>query len=153
MLNLGGARTNGARDETELFMHVGMEPDRLAALYLMVIEAARSDGLDSAAVPVFLGWLTVVPELQLIGQEEIGTRELDLAVATSLADVRAMEAKYGFSDRETTRIIEQCVRLGQHCFANRVLAIYQHRCGVCGLDARPLAGHRLLVASRIKPWA
>jgi putative restriction endonuclease len=153
MLNLEGFRADGARVETELFLHLGRNADRFAVLYQMVIQAARVEGFGEPGVPDFLGWLDLAPEPHLIGQDEIGSRELDLALVGASDDLRAMEQAYGFDEVETSRIVEQRVRLRQHCFAHRVLTQYRHRCAFCGLDASGLRGHRLLVASHVKPWA
>ncbi len=153
MLNLEGFRANGARVETELFLHLGRDADRFAALYLTALQGARVEGFGEAEVPDFLGWLDLTPESLLLGQDEIGSRELNLALAGASDDLRAMEQNFGFDDLETSRVVEQRVRLRQHCFANQVLTQYLHRCAFCGLDASDLRGHRLLVASHVKPWA
>jgi putative restriction endonuclease len=153
MLNLEGFRANGARVETELFLHLGRDPERFAALYVLTIQAARLEGFGQHDVADFLGWLDLAPEPILLGQDEIGARELDLALDGAAADLRAMEQAYGFDGLETTRVVEQRVRLRQHCFASQVLAQYRHHCAFCGLDASTLRGHRLLVASHVKPWA
>ena len=153
MLNLEGFRANGARVETELFLDLGRDADRFAALYLLAIQAARVEGFEQTDVPDFLGWLDLAPEPDLLGQDEIGVREVDLALVGASEDLRTMEHAYGFDERETSRVVEQRVRLRQHCFASQVLTQYQHRCAFCGLDASSLRGHRLLVASHVKPWA
>ena len=153
MLNLEGFRANGARVETELFLRLGSDADRFAALYLLVVQAARLEGFGAADVADFLGWLDLRPEPLLLGQDEIGPGELDLALVGASDDLRAMEQAYAFGELETSRVVEQRVRLRQHCFASQVLTQYQHRCAFCGLDTSTLRGHRLLVASHIKPWA
>jgi putative restriction endonuclease len=153
MLNLEGFRANGAKMETELFLRLSHELDRFATLYVLVIRAARREGFGNEEVGDFLGWLDITPEPDLLGQDELGTRELDLALVDGATDVRAMEQTYGFDELATSRIIEHRVRWRQHLFANAVLAQYQHRCGFCGLDTSALRGHRLLVDSHIKPWA
>src|SRR4051812_43957727 len=135
MLNLEGFRANGARSETELFLRLGQSPDQFAALYLQVIQAARAEQFDAATVPDFLGWQTARAEPDLLGQHEIGSHEVDLALVASVDDLRAMEQAYQFGELETSRVVEQRVRLRQHCFASRVLRQYQHRCAFCGLDA------------------
>jgi putative restriction endonuclease len=129
------------------------EPDRFAALYLLALQAARLEGLDEACVPDFLGWLHTAPELALAGQHELGPGEIAIALDASAADIEAMQQKYGFGDLDTSRIVEQRVRLRQSVFSNAVVAQYHHRCVFCGFDASALRGHRLLTASHIKPWA
>jgi putative restriction endonuclease len=89
----------------------------------------------------------------LLGQHEIGSREIDLALAGSADDVKAMQQAYAFGELETSRVVEQRIRLRQNLFASRVLGQYEHCCAFCGLDASSLRGHRLLVASHVKPWA
>jgi putative restriction endonuclease len=153
MLNLEGFRANGARSETELFLYLSRDADQFAALYLRAIEAARAEHLDPIQVPDFLNWLAIAPEPDLLGQHELGTHELGLAVASSADDVKSMQQAYDFGELETSRVVEQRIRLRQHCFASRVLDQYQHRCAFCGLDASTLRGHRLMVASHVKPWA
>ena len=153
MLNLEGFRANGARVETELFLHLGRDADRVAALYLLALQAARIEGFGEAELANFLGWVDLPPEPLLLGQDEIGSRELDLALAGASDDLRSMEQAYGFAELETSRVVEQRIRLRQHCFANQVLTQYRHRCAFCGFDASRLLGHRLLVASHVKPWA
>jgi putative restriction endonuclease len=153
MLNLEGFRANGARIETELFLRLGQEPIRFAGLYVLVLRAARLEGFDQTRVADFLGWLDVIPEPALLGQDEIGSRELDLALVESATDIHDLEQAFGFDDLETSRIVQQRVRLRQHLFTSAVLAEYEDRCGFCGLDTSELRGHRLLIASHIKPWA
>ena len=153
MLNLEGFRAHGARSETELYLLLGQDGDRFAVLYLRVIEAARAEGLDAPMVPDFLGWLAFGTEPVLLGQQEIGAYEVALALAGSTDEIRAMQEAYDFGELATSRVVEQRVRLRQHCFARRVLAQYRHRCAFCGLDTSGLRGHRLLIASHIKPWA
>jgi putative restriction endonuclease len=153
MLNLEGFRANGARVETELFLRLGRAPDRFATLYVQTIQAARLEGFGQDGVADFLGWLDLAAAPALLGQDEIGAHEIDLALDGATADLHAMEQAYGFDELETTRIVEQRVRLRQHCFASQVLGQYQYCCAFCGLDASTLRGHRLLVASHVKPWA
>jgi putative restriction endonuclease len=153
MLNLDGSRRNGAREEPELFLRLAREPDRFAALYSVILASARQVGLDDRAVPDFLGGLVSSPSLELLGQEELGPREVDTVLVERASEIEGIGAAFGFQEVETTRLVEQRVRLGQHRFAGAVLASYDHRCGFCGFAPRQLSGHRLLVASHIKPWA
>lgn len=153
MLNLDGSRTNCARVEPELFVRLGREPDRFAALYLQVVGASRDVGLGEDAVPDLLGALDAQAEVALLGQDELGGREVGIALAEEEARLRELEVAFGFDEVETSRLVEQRVRLGQHRFAAEVLTAYAHRCGFCGFAPGDLRGHRLLVASHIKPWA
>jgi putative restriction endonuclease len=153
MLNLEGFRANGAKIEVELFLRLGQEPNRFAALYMIVIRAARLEGFADTDVADFLDWLHIAPKPELLGQDELGERELDLAFVAGVHDLRALEQTFGFDELATSRIISQRVRLRQHLFATAVLAQYAHHCGFCGFDTSTLLGHRLLIASHIKPWA
>jgi putative restriction endonuclease len=60
---------------------------------------------------------------------------------------------FGFTETETSRLVEQRVRLAQHRFAEGVLTNYQRVCGFCGFTPGRLRGYGLLVASHVKPWA
>jgi len=42
--------------------------------------------------------------------------------------------------------------VGRHRFAKQVLDNYDHTCAFCGLSPKHLEGHRLQLASHIKPW-
>lgn len=153
MLNLDGSRTNCARVEPELFVRLGREPDRFTVLYLGVVGAARDVGLGDDAVPDFLGALEARAEVAMLGQDELGGREVGIALAEQKGRLHELGEAFGFDEVETSRLVEQRVRLGQHRFADEVLTAYAHRCGFCGFAPGGLRGHRLLVASHIKPWA
>ncbi|MFN8635990.1 MAG: HNH endonuclease [Chloroflexota bacterium] len=153
MLNLEGFRAHGAKIEVQLFLRLGQQPDHFAHLYLEVVKAARREGFDGDHVPDFLNWLDAAPQPDLIGQDELGSREIAVALNDNTEEIRDLQRAYDFGDLETSRIVEQRVRLRQHVFASAVVAQYQHRCAFCGFDASALRGRRLLVASHIKPWA
>ena len=71
-----------------------------------------------------------------------------------LAQQRKLETSFGFTLTETSRLVEQRVRLAQHRFAAGVLANYRWQCGFCGFaPGDGLRGYRLLIASQVKPWA
>ncbi len=152
MLNLDGSRPNAAKDEPELFLRLSVEPDRFAALYLLVIHAAREAGLDERQVPDLLEGLEV-DEIPMLGQDELGSRELALIADEQRDEIQRIHTDFDLPEPATTRIVEQRVRLGQHRFATAVLRNYDHRCAFCGFAPRRLARHRMLVASHIKPWA
>ena len=151
MLNLDGSRRNCARAEPELFLRLSTEPDRAAALCWTALQAAREVGLGPEDVPDVLGLLGG-EEVELLGQDELGGNEIGQVLDERRGDLDRIGEAFGFHEVETTRIVEQRVRLGQHRFASRVLADYDHRCGFCGFAPRSLGGHRLLIASHIKPW-
>ncbi|EPX61769.1 putative restriction endonuclease [Cystobacter fuscus DSM 2262] len=152
MLNLDGSRKNSARLEPELFSRLAQEPDRFAALYQTVLRAARDVALGPERVPDVLGVLQV-GAVELLGQDELGSGEIDQVLHEHRGELVQLEQSFHLGESRTTRLVEQRVRLGQHRFATRVLENYAHRCGFCGFAPSGLRGHRLLVASHIKPWA
>lgn len=150
MLNLSFERAHGAKAEPELFLHLTADPERFLRLYLVILDAAREVGLGADRVPDFLGTALGVT---LLGQDELGTTEIAIAVAEQREDERSARLRSWFGDSSTERLVEQRVRLGQHRFASAVLATFEHRCGFCGFSPRGLESRGLLVASHIKPWA
>lgn len=151
MLNLDGSWKNCARLEPEVFRRLAQEPDRFATLYDIVLVAARAEGLDERQVPDVLSAFLLGAK-QLLGQEELGSREMETAIEEQRDDIGAMGSAWGMAEQETTRIAEQRIRLGQHRFALAVLRNYGFQCGFCGFAPHHLARHRLLLASHIKPW-
>ncbi len=152
MLNLDGSRVNSARLEPELFARLAAEPGRFEALYLRILSAARAEGLGAEQVPDFLEALEK-KSVQLLGQDELGSAELGHFLEEHKEEVGKLEESFHLGEQQTTRLVEQRARLGQHRFAARVLANYDHRCGFCGFAPRSLLNHGLLIASHIKPWA
>jgi putative restriction endonuclease len=152
MLNLDGSRKNSARLEPELFSRLAQAPDHFAALYQTVLKAARDAGLGPARVPDVLGAMEA-GTVELLGQDELGAGEMGQVLHEHRGELARLEESFQLGEPRTTRLVEQRVRLGQHRFASRVLENYEHRCGFCGFAPRGLRGHRLLVASHIKPWA
>jgi putative restriction endonuclease len=152
MQNLSYDMPNGAKVEPEIFLRLSLEPDRFLHLYRIVIEAARQAGLDADAVPDVLG-LAGDAGASLLGQDEIGGKEIGIAVDAVRDAVKTSELRGWFGEQETERFLEQKVRLGQHRFAVAVLTAFDHRCGFCGWAPEGLRGRGLLLASHIKPWA
>ncbi len=148
MLNLEGARPHGSRHEVLLSAELTADRALYAVLYGRILRAARTAGLTEDQVPDFLHGLDAPAETDLLGQEEIGEEELRLAIGEREAGFLA----HGLSAAETERIVAQSVRIGQHRFAQAVLADYGHRCGFCGFAPGALRRKRLLVASHVKPW-
>ena len=94
------------------------------------------------------------PESRLVREDdELGEAEMGQVLHEHRGELAQLEASFQLGEPRTTRLVEQRVRLGQHRFASQVLKNYEHRCGFCGFAPRGLKGHRLLVASHIKPWA
>jgi putative restriction endonuclease len=153
MLNLDGSRANSARLKPEIFLRLGREPDRYAFLYSGVIIAAREEGLADSDVPDFLGRLDDSGDVELLGQAEIGEREVETALSEKDDLVGRLRGTLHFNEIETMRLVEQQVRLGQHRFAKGVITSYEFQCGFCGFSPGDLKGCGLLTASHIKPWA
>jgi putative restriction endonuclease len=151
MLNLDGSRPNSARHEPELFLRL-REPGRFEPLYRRILRAARLEGFGEAAVPDFLGALDDEHSIQLLGQQELGPVEVANALDELLGQQRQLGAAFGFTETETSRLVEQHVRLAQHRFARGVLTNYGWECGFCGFTPGRLSGYGLLIASHVKPW-
>lgn len=151
MLNLDGSREHGGAAEVELYVRLSVEPQRSVRLYRLVLSAGREIGLGPDVLPDYLGWLDS-EDPGLIGQEEIGDQELEIALREQHANRRFWMDEQGLDDPVTTRLVEQRVRHGQHRFARRVLQSFGHRCGFCGFSPVSLGMRRALVASHIKPW-
>lgn len=145
MANVDGSRPNAARQDSLIAVQVLAKPEVLQAVYLDIFMTARALGLDSAALPDFLGLVNGI-DLMWLGQDEI---EPFLEV-----EIRSQLTEWGESqDGVTERRAEVAVRVGQHRFAHGVLSNYGRRCGFCGMKP-PTSGRRsLLRASHIKPWA
>ena len=92
-------------------------------------------------------------QVALFGQEELGSPEAARAIYAMFEQQLQVGAAYGFTDTETSRQVEQRVRLAQHRFARAVLANYGWTCGFCGFAPGQLRGYGLLIASHVKPWA
>ena len=151
MLNLDGSREHGGRAEVELYVRLSKEPERYVALYRAAIEAGREVGLGPDVLPDYLGWLDAA-DAGLLGQDEIGHDELEIALREQHTNRRFWADEQGLDEPITTRLVEQRVRHGQHRFARQVLASFGQRCGFCGFSPVPLGMRRGLVASHIKPW-
>lgn len=150
MMNLDGSRTNAGKHEWEFFVEMAAAPERFPALYNLVLLAARDMGVGVDRLPDFLA-IEGVDAFDLLGQEELSDRTLDTVVAVRAAKKRV--ALLAASEAQTTRMVEQAVRMGQHRFASRVLDDYAHTCTFCGFAPKSIPRNRLLVASHIKPWA
>jgi putative restriction endonuclease len=98
--------------------------------------------------PDFLG-LEDGGELALLGQQE-----LDLSVVEEAMRqvITRMTAGGGWQERETEQIVLGAVRVGQHVFAQNVLANCGNQCVFCGFSPARFGGKKLLLAGHIKPW-
>jgi putative restriction endonuclease len=149
--NLDGSRANGARHEIETAQVLLADTDRLAATYLVIVAAARSEGVVPTQLPDFLHLETPGRRLELVGQEELADDELEAAAQTRLARLAGQMGD--IPEVITERLLVAAARIGQHRFASQVLENFAHRCGFCGMRPGPdLERKGLLVASHVKPW-
>ena len=81
MMNLDGSRSNGQREEPDLFVRFRLEPDVFTRIYRVVIDRCDAlPGLDHVAVPDYLGLLGHADDMDILGQEELGPSEVAEAV-------------------------------------------------------------------------
>jgi putative restriction endonuclease len=148
MANLDGSRSHGARWDVLAGAMLRDDPARFSQIYRLLLHAARAEGIGPRRVPDFLG-LEQGGELTLLGQDE-----LDLSVLEqSLREQIERDADRGaFSPLETERILLAAARVGQHVFAQQVLANCGSRCVFCGLRPAAFGAKRMLLAGHIKPW-
>ncbi len=151
MQNLNLDMAHSAKVEPELFLRLSCAPDHFLRLYCIVIGAAREAGLDPSAVPDFLGF-DGTADASLLGQDELGDREIAIAMDGVRNAVETERMREMLGERDTERLVEQKIRVGQHRFAAAVLAAYANRCGFCGWSPEGLRSRGLLLASHIKPW-
>jgi putative restriction endonuclease len=148
MANLDGSRSHGGRWDVLAGAMLRDDPARFSRLYRVLLEAARAEGIGLTTLPDFLG-LEYGGELALLGQEE-----LDISVLE--ASLRDQLSRHGggtlWSELETERILLAAVRVGQHVFAQQVLANCGSRCVFCGLRPAAFGAKRMLMAGHIKPW-
>ncbi|MFC9360047.1 HNH endonuclease [Rhodococcus sp. NPDC057014] len=151
MANLDGSRSHGGRHEMEVSTHLLSDSTMMQDVYLRILRAARRNGIDREQLPDFLD-LEDGGALWLVGQEELSESEIEKSLE-SILEKRAREQD-DVPVELTQRLLTATVRIGQHRFAQGVLANHQHRCVFCGLSGI-IAGERrrrMLTASHIKPW-
>ena len=152
MLNLDSSAANCGKFEVELYVRLSDSPEVYPALHLTIMRAARAAGLSDREVPDFLGVLAQDWPFEMLGQDELGSREVDQALDEQAETAARLRERLGLRTEQTDKLVEQKVRIGQHRFARDVLHEFDHRCGFCGFAPGPLEGSRLLFASHIKPW-
>jgi putative restriction endonuclease len=118
MANLDGSRAHGARWDVLAGAILRNDPARFSQIYRLLLHAARAEGVKPERLPDFLG-LEHGGELTLLGQDE-----LDLSVLEeSSREQLERDAGHGaWSPLETERILLAAARVGQHVFAQEVLA-------------------------------
>lgn len=148
--NLDGSRPNGARHEVETASILLSDPPRLMANYAVIVDGARRSGIGDDRLPDFLGFERR-SDFGLAGQEELIESEIERAVESRLASLAGKMG--GLPEVITERLLVAAARVGQHRFAEGVLANFDHSCGFCGMRPGPELERRgLLIASHIKPW-
>lgn len=126
ILNLEGARPNGAKLEFELYKVLVQRPDLFVHAYGVSLAAARAVGLGSDDVPDLAGGL-----------------ELPLA-----SDLGEDAWDSGEHVGPTSKNREVATRVGQQLFRRKLMLRWEGRCAVTGSDAE-----LFLRASHIQPWA
>jgi putative restriction endonuclease len=148
MANLDGSRSHGGKWDVLAGATLRDDPARFTDVYRLLLHAARTEGIGPDRLPDFLG-LEYGGELALLGQDE-----LDISVLEAgLRDRIERDASHGiWSPLETERILLAAARVGQHVFAQNVLANCGSQCVFCGLRPAAFGAKRMLLAGHIKPW-
>ncbi|MCW2933601.1 MAG: endonuclease [Actinomycetia bacterium] len=142
MANLDGSRSHGASHDASAGARLREDPTLFTYTYRVLLYAARAEGIGAGQLPDFLD-LEEGGELDLLGQEELATLGPD--------DLRAQDEEED-PDPETERIRLAAARVGQHLFAQNVLANCGATCVFCGLRPGAFGMRRMLMAGHIKPW-
>lgn len=148
MANLDGSRSHGGRWDVLAGAILRDDPARFSRTYRVLLHAARAEGIGPARLPDFLG-LEHGGELALLGQEELDISGLEAELRDQIA---RRPAGSEWSDLETERILLAAARVGQHVFAQHVLANCGSQCVFCGLNPAAFGAKRMLLAGHIKPW-
>ncbi len=148
MANLDGSRAHGGRWDVLAGAMLRDDPAQFSRLYRVLLHAARAEGIDPGQLPDFLG-LEDGGELALLGQEEIDFSELEAELRDQVSH---HPAGNGLTPPETERILLAAARVGQHVFAQHVLANCGSQCVFCGLRPAAFGARRMLLAGHIKPW-
>ncbi len=150
MQNLLAHLPHGAKQEPLVFVRLSSEPGLFESLHDTIVQAARSVGLDERAVPNLVGGLR---QVTLVGQDEIGSEEIGIAQHEYESSEAGIHWRSQLEPKDTERLVEARVRIGQDRFARQVLAEYDHRCAFCGFAPQGMGAAGMLIASHIKPWA
>ena len=148
MANLDGSRSHGGKHDILAGAILRDEPAHFTHIYRTLIRAARAEGVGADRLPDFLS-LEHDGEFDLLGQDELSPSTLENAFKEQITKAAATTT---WTEQETERILLAAARVGQHLFAQNVLANCGRRCVFCGLDPGPFARKRMLVAGHIKPW-
>jgi len=148
MANLDGSRSHGARWDAFAGALLREDLDRFTRIYLLLIRAARAEGIGPDRLPDFLN-LEAGDSLSLLGQDELDYSVLESELRGKMA--RQVEGS-GLSELQTERILVAAARVGQHVFAQSVLRNCGSRCVFCGFSPAAFGAKRMLLAGHIKPW-
>lgn len=148
MANLDGSRSHGARYDVRAGAILRDDPAQFSRTYRVLMHAARAEGIGTDRLPDFLH-LEHGGELALLGQEELDISTLESELREQIARKPPTD---GLPDRETERILLAAARVGQHVFAQNVLANCGNQCVFCGLNPAAFGARRMLLAGHIKPW-
>ena len=123
-----------------------VRPPGLTTVYVVVMDAARVEGVGHDELPDFLD-LDRTRDPRLLGQDELDGEDIEAAVEARL---RGLAGRMGDTPLQITeRLLVAAARVGQHRFAADVLSNFAHRCGFCGLHpGRELERKGLLVRER-----
>ena len=149
MANLDGSRSHGARWDALAGAMLRNDPARFSRIYRLLLHAARGEGIGPERLPDFLG-LEQGGELTLLGQDELDLSVLEDSFREQLE--RDAGGHSALSPLETERILLAAARVGQHVFAQQVLANCGSRCVFCGLAPAAFGAKRMLLAGHINPW-
>lgn len=148
MANLDGSRSHGARYDVRAGAILRDDPAQFSRTYRILMHAARAEGIAPGQLPDFLH-LEHGGELTLLGQEELDISTLESEFREQIARQLPYD---GAPDPETERILLAAARVGQHVFAQNVLANCGSQCVFCGLSPATFGARRMLLAGHIKPW-
>ena len=148
MANLDGSLSHGGKWDVLAGAMLRDDPARFSHIYRVLLLAARLEGIGQDRLPDFLS-LEPGGELALLGQEELDISTLEAELREQIARRAATSP---WSDLETERILLASARVGQHVFAQHVLANCGGRCVFCGLKPATFGAARMLLAGHIKPW-
>jgi putative restriction endonuclease len=148
MRNLNGSRPHGGKWDVLAGATLREDPAHFSHLYRVLLHAARAEGIGRDKLNDFLG-LENGGQLALLGQEELNLSVVEEAMR---GVITRMKAHSDWQERETEQIVLGAVRVGQHVFAQAVLANCGNQCVFCGFSPVASGGKKLLLAGHIKPW-
>lgn len=156
MLNLDGSLAHSGKEEVALYAYLASQPQQVyRELYSRIIRLARNLDISSENLA---DYLMPLPPGSSDSEYFLGQEELPASTATLLQgqeqEFNRLQKDYELAPLVTEKLLERRVRLGQHRFAQAVLANYAYTCVFCGFNPQSLLpASGLLRASHIKPWA